>query len=57
MKKIVFLFILLLSACSSNKVDGYLKNDFVFSDKMNFEDFKIRLKEYVIKTPYPNIDN
>ena len=43
MKKIVFLFILLLSACSSNKVDGYLKNDFVFSDKMNFEDFKIRL--------------
>tara|TARA_B100000579_G_scaffold404314_1_gene389035 strand:+ start:1392 stop:1565 length:174 start_codon:yes stop_codon:yes gene_type:complete len=57
MKKIYFLFFLLLSSCSSNKIQGNLDNDFIFSDKMNFVEFEIKVKEYANKSPYPNIDN
>ncbi len=57
MKKIYFLFFLLLSSCSSNKIQGNLDNDFIFSDKMNFIEFEIKVKEYANKSPYPNIDN
>ena len=34
MKKIYFLFFLLLSSCSSNKIQGNLDNDFIFSDNV-----------------------
>lgn len=52
MKKILIVFLFLLS-CAQNPV----KNDFVFSEKMSFDEFKIKLKEYAIKNPYPNINN
>ena len=52
MKKILIVFLFLFS-CTKNPV----KNDFVFSEKMNFDEFKIKLKECAIKNPYPNINN
>jgi len=56
MKKIIFL-LLLLSACSSYKSENNLKNNFIFSEKMNFDEFKIKLKNYADQSSFPNIDN
>ena len=55
--KIIFFLLLLLSACSSNKSENNLKNNFIFSEKMNFEEFKIKLENYADQSSYPNIDN
>ena len=52
MKKLLLVIFFCLTACSSNSV----KNDFNFSNKMNFEEFKIKLLEYAENNPYPNID-
>ena len=57
MKKIFLIFILILSSCSSSGVKDNLNNSINFSDQMNFEEFKLKLKEYVDQSPYPNIKN
>jgi|TARA_B100000035_G_C20916390_1_gene516440 hypothetical protein len=52
MKKF-FLILLFLSSCSSNEiVDRYN-----FSDNMTFDEFKIKLENYAINNPYPQIDD
>tara|TARA_Y100000022_G_scaffold113910_1_gene98349 strand:- start:640 stop:798 length:159 start_codon:yes stop_codon:yes gene_type:complete len=52
MKKF-FLILLFLSSCSSNEiVDSYN-----FSDNMTFDEFKIKLENYAINNPYPQIDD
>ena len=56
MKKIFFL-LLLLSACSSNELENNLVNDFIFSEKMNFNEFKMKLENYADQSSYSNIDN
>ena len=53
MKKILILLLILISSCSSNMV----KNDFIFSNDMNFDDFQVMLEEYSKNKSYPNIDN
>ena len=57
MKKFFFLFIFLLTACSANDINGNYSNNLTFSNDMNFEEFKVKLKEYAIKAPFPNIKN
>tara|TARA_B100001057_G_scaffold57602_1_gene51056 strand:- start:2969 stop:3130 length:162 start_codon:yes stop_codon:yes gene_type:complete len=52
MSKLLIISLLFLTACSSNLE----KNDFKFSNKMNFEQFKNKLLEYAEKNPFPNID-
>jgi len=52
MKKILIISLFLFS-CTQNSV----KKDFIFNEKMSFDEFKIKLKEYAIKNPYPNINN
>ena len=53
MKKILILLLILISSCSSNMV----KNDFIFSNDMNFNEFQEMLEEYLKNKSYPNIDN
>ena len=53
MKKILILSLILISSCSSNIV----KNDFFFSNDMNFDEFQVMLEEYSKNKSYPNIDN
>ena len=53
MNKFLLVIVLFLSSCTSNAI----KNDFHFSDEMNFEEFRIRLDEYARNNPYPNIDD
>ena len=54
-KRLLFL-ILFLNSCSGNSGKLNLQNDFQFNDNLSFEEFKIKLDEYAIKNPYPNID-
>ena len=53
MNKIFIIAIFFLASCSSNN----FKKNINFSDEMSFEEFRIKLKEYAIINPYPNIDD
>ena len=56
MKKLLITFII-ITGCST--YDDKLSNnnlDIKFSDNMSFEEFKVKLEEYAINSPYPNID-
>ena len=53
MSKFLLLIIFLLTSCTSNTV----RNDFNFSNEISFEEFKIKLDEYSLNNPYPNIDD
>ena len=57
MKKIIIL-LFLLSGCSQNHTDQKLNfsND-IFLEYLTLEEFRIKLTEYVIYSPFPNIDN
>jgi hypothetical protein len=57
MKRIILIFFL-LSGCTNNKTEksNNLSN-IIFSDNLSFEEFKIKLDEYAINNPYPNLDD
>jgi hypothetical protein len=56
--KRIFLIFFLLSGCTNNKTEksNNLSN-IIFSDNLSFEEFKIKLDEYAINNPYPNLDD
>ena len=56
MKKLLITFII-ITGCStySDKLSNNNLN-IKFSDNMSFEEFQIKLEEYAINSPYPNID-
>jgi len=57
MKKILIIFFL-LSACSANQVTNKERlENLNFSDNLTIDEFKIRLEEYALNSPYPNITN
>ena len=53
MKILILLILFILTSCSSN----IKRNDYNVSDELSFQEFKIKLEEYAINNPYPNIDN
>jgi hypothetical protein len=54
-KKIV-LFIF-LTTCTNSQLNSNFKNDIIdFKKSTTFEDFKKKLENYSINTPYPDID-
>ena len=47
-----------MTGCVSNKDTPNSKvSDIKFSDNLSFEEFKIKLEEYALNNPYPNIDD
>jgi hypothetical protein len=52
MIKLFLLCLIFLVSCTTNNT----RNNFNFSDQMSFEEFRIKLDEYAINNPYPNID-
>ena len=52
MIKLLLLSLFFLVSCTTNNT----KSNFNFSDQMSFEEFRIKLYEYAINNPYPNID-
>ena len=53
MKKILVMIIFFLISCTSSSTK---KNEFTYSDEMTFEQFKLKLNEYVKNSPYPDIN-
>lgn len=52
MKKILVIIIFFLVSCVSSST----KNELNFSDEMTFEQFKLKLNEYVKNNPYPDVN-
>ena len=52
MKILTFIILFSLMSCSSNTI----RNNFDVSDEMSFEEFRLKLEEYAINNPYPDID-
>tara|TARA_B100001121_G_C18473601_1_gene519098 strand:- start:156 stop:317 length:162 start_codon:yes stop_codon:yes gene_type:complete len=52
MSRLLILIMFFLLSCSSVEK----KNNIVFFDNMTLKEFEIKLKEYVEKSSYPNID-
>lgn len=57
MKRIYFLIIFTLSSCSSSEFKDNFNNNFSFSKDMNFEEFRLKVKEYADQSSYPNLEN
>jgi hypothetical protein len=54
--KILFLFFLLIGCTSIESNSNVKKQNFDFSDDLSIEEFRIKLENYAINSPYPNID-
>ena len=52
MNRFIIFLLFFLASCSSS----IERNDFNISDDMSFDEFRIKLEEYAINNPYPNID-
>ncbi len=57
MKKILILFFLMNGCTYVNDNKKMNKSIFNFSNNLTIEEFKLKLEEYAINSPYPNIDN
>tara|TARA_B100001063_G_C16448815_1_gene397294 strand:+ start:82 stop:243 length:162 start_codon:yes stop_codon:yes gene_type:complete len=53
MNRFLLLIIFFLVSCSTSTAH----KKFNFSDKMSFEEFRVKLNDYAKNNPYPNIDN
>ena len=52
MKKFFLIIVFILTSCSPQLI----KKDIDFSNDMDLNEFKIKLKVYAENKPYPNID-
>ena len=55
MKRFFLLSFFLISACSSNNIDNVETSKPLFSKSMNFEEFRIKVKNYANQSSFPNI--
>ena len=51
------MFLLFISACTSNNIKNNVKMDYDLNETLNFNDYKIKLKKYTINAPYPKIND
>ena len=56
MKKLLIIFIIITGCTTSNDKISNNNLEIKFSENMSFEEFQIKLEEYAINSPYPNID-
>ena len=52
MKKILVIILFFFVSCTSSPQ----KSELTFSDEMTFEQFKLKLNEYVKNNPYPDVN-
>ena len=57
MRILLIFLIILLSSCNFITSKNNLMNDFNFSKEMSLEEFKLKLKSYAEKNPYPDIND
>ena len=51
------IIILLLNCCTIKSPKNELNNEIKFPKKMTFNEFKLKLNQYAIISPYPDIKN
>jgi len=56
MIRYLFILLFLLSSCSTVNSKNNDNKNIIFTNEMSFEEFKIKLNEYIKKNPYPNIE-
>ncbi len=57
MKIILAILLFFLSSCTNVSLKNNLDYDFDLNKDISFEEFKLRLDEYVKNKSYPNINN
>ena len=57
MKKFLLLIALFATSCVENFSKNDLKDNYIFSDEMTFDEFRLKLEEYSKNSPYPNPDD
>ena len=57
MKNYLLIMFIFISSCSGNFSDNEIRKNYIFSDEMTFDEFKLRLEEYAKNSPYPNPDD
>ncbi len=55
MKLSLLTIILLLNCCAIKSTKDDLSKDIIFTKKMSFKEFKLKLDQYAIISPYPDI--
>ena len=55
MKLSLLTIILLLNCCVIKSTKDDLSKDIIFTKKMSFQEFKLKLDQYAIISPYPDI--
>ena len=55
MKLGLLTIILLLNCCTIISTKNDLNKDIIFTEKMSFKEFKLKLDQYAIVSPYPDI--
>ncbi len=53
MKKILVIILFFFMSCTSSSPK---KNELTFSNEMTFDQFKLKLNEYVKNNPYPDVN-
>ena len=53
----MLIFLLFISACTSNKINNNVKMDYDLNKMLSFNDYKIKLEKYTINAPYPKIND
>ena len=57
MKILILIFLLFISACTSNNVKNDVKMSHDFNKILNFNDYKIKLDKYTKNAVYPKIND
>tara|TARA_B100001057_G_scaffold280940_1_gene281349 strand:- start:6092 stop:6265 length:174 start_codon:yes stop_codon:yes gene_type:complete len=57
MKRLLFILLFLISACTSYTENDDFNYNSNFNKDMSFEKFKLNLEKYANDSSYPNIDN
>jgi|TARA_B100001059_G_C17589872_1_gene454094 hypothetical protein len=52
MKSLIIISLLILMSCSKEKLNSN-ENIFKYSENMDFNEFKLKLEQYVKTNPYP----
>ena len=55
MKLSLLTIILFLNCCAIKSTKDDLSKDIIFTKKMSFKEFKLKLDQYAIISPYPDI--
>ena len=57
MKWKLVIVLLLLNNCTTNISKNEFNKDIVFTENMTIEEFKLKLNEYALISPFPDVKN